>query len=91
MNTFLYVNIVSITNVAIMANGKCIGILHKSCIDDNIEISPTIITMKIAILHNDIQLLEISSIPLYEIVLLILLFSFGDIFISNLIILLIIL
>ena len=40
LKTFLYVRIASITNVTIMANGKCIGILHNSCIDEKIEINP---------------------------------------------------
>ena len=47
LNTFLYVRIASITNVTIMANGKCIGILHNSCTDDNIETNPTKIHRKI--------------------------------------------
>ena len=65
-----------------MANGKCIGILHNSCIDEKIEINTTIIIMKIAILHNEIPLLEIWNNSLYEIAFLIRLFLFCDILVK---------
>ena len=80
LKTFLYVRIASITNVTIMANGKCIGILHNSCTDDNIETNPTKIIMKIAMLHKEIPLLQIWSVSLYAIVSFVLIFSFSDIF-----------
>lgn len=80
LNTFLYVRIASITNVTIMANGKCIGILHNSCTDDNIETNPTKMIMKIAMLHKEIPLLQIWFISLYAIVSFLLIFSFSDIF-----------
>ena len=80
LKTFLYVRIASITNVTIMANGKCIGILHNSCTDDNIETNPTKMIMKIAMLHKEIPLLQIWSVSLYAIVSFVLIFSFSDIF-----------
>ena len=80
LNTFLYVRIASITNVTIMANGKCIGILHNSCTDDNIETNPTKMIMKIAMLHKEIPLLQIWFISLYAILSFIFILFFGDIF-----------
>ena len=80
LKTFLYVRIASITNVTIMANGKCIGILHNSCTDDNIETNPTKMIMKIAMLHKEIPLLQIWFISLYAILSFIFILFFGDIF-----------